>query len=60
MRLYNYDSTRTYWHLKDYPRDAKIDVDLMPYTLYSYNDDSTDVKRLTTNYDKDKNIKLWV
>lgn len=47
-------------HLKDYPRDAKIDVDIMPYTLYPRNDDSTDVKSLTTHYDKDKHtLDLW-
>lgn len=39
-------------HLKDYPCDAKIDVDIMSYTLYPRNDDSTDVKSLTTHYDK--------
>lgn len=47
-------------HLKDYPHDANIDVDIMSYTLYPRNDDSTDVKSLTTNYDKDKHIlNLW-
>lgn len=39
-------------HLKDYPRDAKIDVDIIPYTLYTCNDDSISVKGLTTHYDK--------
>lgn len=47
-------------HLKDYPRDAKIDVGIMPYTLYPCNDDSTSVKSLTTHYDKLSNIlDLW-
>ena len=39
-------------HLKDYTHDAKINVNIMSYTLYPYNDDSTDVKSLTTHYDK--------
>ena len=39
-------------YLKNYPRDAKIDVSIVPYTLYPRNDDSTDVKSLTTHYDK--------
>ena len=43
-------------HLKDYPRGAKIDVDIVPYTLYPRNDDSTDVKSLSTHYDKDSNV----
>lgn len=47
-------------YLKNYPHDAKIDVDIMPYTLYPHNDDSTDVKSLTTHYDKLSNIlDLW-
>lgn len=47
-------------HLKDYPHDAKIDVNIMSYTLYPRNDDSTDVKSLTTHYDTDKHtLDLW-
>jgi hypothetical protein len=39
-------------YLKNYPRDAKIDVNITSYTLYPSNDDSTDVMSLTTRYDK--------
>lgn len=47
-------------HIKDYPHDAKIDVDMMPYTLYPSNDTSNDIKGLTTSYDADKHIlNLW-
>lgn len=47
-------------YLKNYPRDAKIDVNIVPYTLYPCNDDSTDVNSLTTRYDKLSNIlDLW-
>ena len=47
-------------YLKNYPRDAKIDVNIVPYTLYPRNDDSADVKSLTTRYDKLSNIlDLW-
>ena len=48
------------YRLKDYPRDAKIDVDVMPYTLYPHNDDSTNIKSLNTHYDKDNHtLDLW-
>lgn len=47
-------------HLKDYPHDAKIDVNIVPYTLYPRNDDSADVKSLTTRYDKLSNtLDFW-
>lgn len=47
-------------YLKDYQYDAKIDVNIMSYTLYPRNNDSTNVKSLTTHYDKDKHIlDLW-
>jgi len=47
-------------YLKNYPRDAKIDVNITSYTLYPSNNDSTDVKSLTTRYDKLSNtLDLW-
>ena len=36
-------------HLKDYPRDAKIDVDVIPYTLYPRNDTSNNIKGLSAS-----------